>query len=215
MGYPEPMKLLIKMIIVFSMSSCSLFGIQSEEGPRYKVLHKKGDFEIRRYESYIVAKATVQGNYDDASEVAFKRLAGYIFGENRSDKKLSMTSPVKVEKSLKIPMTSPVKLTKESGSYTMSFFMPSQYKKSELPTPLNDKVKLEEVESKTIASHRYTWLSSKERNDKKAKELREWLKKLNMYEAQEGYTYAGYNPPWTIPFLRRNEVHIRVKQLRR
>lgn len=210
MGYPEPMKLLIKMIIVFSMSSCSLFGIQSEEGPNYQVLRKKGDFEIRKYESYIVAKTTVEGSYDNASEVAFKRLAGYIFGKNRNDKKLSMTSPVKVEQSKEIAMTSPVKVSSKDDGYTMSFFMPSKYKMSELPTPLDDRVKLEKVKSKTVATHRFTWLSSKKRNDKKAQELRRWLNTVKEYKAKQGYTYAGYNPPWTIPFLKRNEIHIEL-----
>ena len=206
------MNAFIAIIFGLSVTSCSLFGVQSEEGPRYEVLKKNGDFEIRRYESYVVATTTVRGKKDNASEVAFKRLAGYIYGHNKDDKKLSMTSPVKIEQSTELPMTTPVKVSTKDNIYIMSFFMPSEYKINELPTPLDQKVKLKKIESKTVASHQYTWFSSDKRNESKAKELRQWLKTQGQYKAKDSYTYAGYNPPWTIPFLRRNEVHIEVNE---
>ena len=85
------------IVLLFFLSSCSFFGIQNEEGPKYRILKKDGDFEIREYEPYIIAKTTVKGTYEEASGKAFKILAGYIFGKNKNDKKIAMTSPVEVK----------------------------------------------------------------------------------------------------------------------
>lgn len=199
------------VLLTSLLCSCSIFGIQDEEGPDYKVLTKVEDFEIRQYNSYIVAKTTVKGDFDEASSKAFRILANYIFGDNSVQKEISMTSPVEVEQeSQEIAMTSPVKMTQESQSYTMTFSMPSKYTLETLPKPDDERIQLEEVDSKIIASHEYSWFSSQEKNDKKAQQLREWIKQNKNYQAKEGHSYAGYNPPWTLPFFRRNEVHIEV-----
>lgn len=205
----------IILLLPFLITSCSFFGIQNEEGPKYEVLVKDGDFEIRKYQPYIIAKTTVNGDFKNSSGDAFRILAGYIFGKNKGEKKISMTSPVEMEqKSAKIEMTSPVQMKQEGESYTMAFSMPSQYKMETLPEPLDKRIVFEQVESRIVASHQYSWLSSQEKNDIKAKELRDWLEEGNQYKASKDYKYAGYNPPWTIPFLRRNEVQIDLELIK-
>jgi hypothetical protein len=202
----------INLIMSVLMSSCSFFGIQNEEGPKYKVLHREGRFEVREYKPYIVAKTTVVGKFNKSSGKAFRILAGYIFGKNKNSSKISMTTPVEVEKkSTMIAMTSPVVMSQNGDNYSMRFSMPSKYKLEDLPEPLDDRIIFEKVESRVVATHQFSWLSSQEKNDKKAKELNEWLKKYKQYERSAQYSYAGYNPPWTIAFLRRNEVHIKLK----
>lgn len=203
----------ITLIMPVFMSSCSFFGIQNEEGPEYKILHKEGKFEVREYKPYIVAKTTVHGKFDKSSGKAFRILAGYIFGKNKKSSKISMTNPVEIEKkSTTIAMTSPVEMSQNGDKYSMKFSMPSKYNNLEdLPEPLDDRIIFEKVESRLMATHQFSWLSSQEKNDQKAKELSEWLKKYKQYEISGQYSYAGYNPPWTIPFLRRNEVHIKLK----
>jgi len=202
---------IVTFLLPLFITSCSLFGIQNEEGPKYKVLIKDGEFEIRKYEPYIVAKTILKGNFDDSSGDGFRILAGYIFGKNKGDKKIAMTSPVKMnQESTKIAMTSPVKMNQSGDSFTMAFSMPSQYTLANLPEPLDNRITFQKLESRLVASHKFSWLSSKKKNDQKAKELREWLKEHNQYKAMDNYSYAGYNPPWTIPFLRRNEVHIEL-----
>jgi len=202
----------ISLLLPLLITSCSFIGIQSEEGPKYKVLKKESQFEIRQYEPYIVAKTTVRGDFKESTRKAFRILAGYIFGKNKGEKKISMTSPVEIESSSsKIPMTSPVEMSYSDGNYTMAFSMPSKYSIDTLPKPLDERIKFEEIPQKIIASHQYSWLSSKKRNDKKAEELRKWLKKQTNYKVLSNYRYAGYNPPWTIPFFRRNEVHILIE----
>ncbi len=210
-----PLMKKITLILPILMTSCSFFGIQNGEGPKYEVLVKEGHFEIRKYESYIIAKTTVKGSFDDSSGEAFRILAGYIFGKNKGKMKIAMTSPVEVEqKSVKIAMTSPVEMSQAGDSYTMAFSMPSQYTMETLPKALDNRIVFKQVESRIVASHRYSWFSSQKKNNKKAKKLREWLKKNSQYKASKDYTYAGYNPPWTIPFLRRNEVHIELQLIK-
>jgi hypothetical protein len=202
------MKSILSLIF---LTSCSLFGIQDEEGPKYEVLVSDGDFEIRRYAPYIIAKTTVSGSYEESSGKAFRILAGYIFGKNEGEKKIAMTSPVEVNnKPMKIAMTSPVEMSEDKDSFTMAFSMPSKFSLEELPKPIDKRISFEQVPIKVVAAHRYSWLSSKKKNDKKAKELREWLKNYPQYKPLLDYSYAGFNPPWTIPFLRRNEVHIQL-----
>ena len=197
------------LLSIFLVSSCSLLGIQNEEQPHYEVIKKDGDFEIRKYDSYVVAKTTVKGDFTDSSSKAFRILAGYIFGKNKGNNKISMTSPVEMNPTpLSIPMTSPVEMNQQEDEYTMSFSMPSNFTIETLPEPVDKRIAFEVVPSRIVASHEYSWFSSRKKNRKKAQELREWLAEYKDYSVNPNYTYAGYNPPWTIPFLRRNEVHI-------
>ena len=90
------------------------------ETPKYSVLRKNKNIEIRQYSEYIQAEVEVNSsNYRSAIEKGFEILAGYIFGNNVSRKKIDMTAPVKTTQSEKIPMTSPVKLSGE-GNYNVS-----------------------------------------------------------------------------------------------
>lgn len=201
------------LLMSLFISSCSLFGIQKEEGPDYKVLDKRGDFEVREYSSYIIAKVTVTGDYDNSSGEAFRILAGYIFGKNKGQKDIAMTAPVQIEKkSEKIAMTSPVVMSQSEGKFTMSFSMPKEYTLESLPEALDSRIIFEKVESHIIGSHKFSGLSSRKKNNLKAKELRDWIRDLNKYKLTEGHLFAGYNPPWTLPFLKRNEVHIRLNK---
>ena len=202
-------KVIIMLSTVFAVSSCSLLGIQNEEGPQYKVLIKDGGFEIRQYSSYVVAETTIDGDFDNASSSAFRILAGYIFGKNKGDKKIAMTSPVEMEqRSSRIAMTSPVEMQQHDNRFTMRFSMPSQYTLEDLPEPLDPRITFHIIEPELRASYQYSWLSSKAKSFKKSQALRKWLKQHSDYQASNVYFYAGYNPPWTLPFLRRNEVHI-------
>ena len=202
-------KIIISLSTVFAVSSCSLLGIQNEESPQYKILIKDGGFEIRQYSSYVVAETTIDGDFDNASGNAFRILAGYIFGKNKGDKKIASTSPVEMEqRSSKIAMTSPVEIQQHGNRFTMRFSMPSQYALEDLPEPLDPRITFKVIEPEFRASYQYSWLSSKAKSFRKSQALRQWLKQHSNYQASNVYFYAGYNPPWTLPFLRRNEVHI-------
>lgn len=91
--------------------SCSVFGIRSEESPKYEVLRSEDNKEIRSYSGYIVAKTKMKGDFKEVQGDSFRLLAGYIFGNNEKKQKISMTAPVsqeKVSESEKIAMTAPI-----------------------------------------------------------------------------------------------------------
>jgi hypothetical protein len=198
--------------MTFLIAGCSLFGKGSEESPNYQVVVKEDNKEIRKYDSYIVAKTTVQGTFKEAQGLGFKILAGYIFGKNTSRSKIAMTAPV-VQKaeSEKIAMTAPV-VMKDSGnqSWTMTFSMPSSYKLETLPTPTDSRIVIEKVESRYVAALTFTGFWGEEKNAEKSLELQEWLKAHPNYKVMSSGMFAGYNPPWTLPFLRRNEILIEL-----
>jgi hypothetical protein len=198
----------VSLLLIILNSGCSLFGIRKEETPNYQVLQKEDNKEVRQYQAYIVAQTTVEGDYKEAQTQAFRRLAGYIFGKNQADDKLPMTAPVTyTPASEKIAMTAPVTQQSSEQGWVMTFMMPSKYKSiEELPKPQDERVVLMEVPEQTIAAIRFTGFRGQERNKRKGDELLQWLNEKGEYEAMGEPYFAGYDPPWTLPFFRRNEM---------
>jgi DNA gyrase inhibitor GyrI len=202
----------ILIIMTLLNVSCSAFGIRTAKEPDYTVVTQDGEMEIREYAGYIIAKTHVEGDYDQTSNQSFRRLARYIFGENTSSEKMAMTAPVIQEKTgEKIEMTAPVIQEKSQQGWTMSFVMPAGYTMDNLPQPMSDQITLEAIPPKTVAVLTYSGTTSEQRMNKLAQKLIGWL-------GNKGYSQASamrstrYDPPWTLPFLRRNEIHIDVKK---
>ena len=195
-------------------SACGVFGIRNAEEAKYSVIAKDRAIEIRRYEPHIVAKTQVRGSYRDTQGKAFRILAGYIFGKNVSREKISMTAPVLQNPETpgkKIAMTAPVVQKRgDNDSWIMTFTMPAKYRMQDLPKPLDDRVTLEELPEKYVATIRYTGLLTEENNADHIAQLQEWLEQHKEYKAIAAPKIAGYDPPWTLPFLRRNEIWIEM-----
>jgi hypothetical protein len=205
----------IFMLFAFFDMGCSVFGIRNYETPVYEVIFKEGNKEIRYYESYVVAKTTVKGDFKEAQGTAFRILAGYIFGDNEKKQEIEMTAPVAQmsnTESQRLPMTGPVIQSPSEQGWVMTFMMPSAYNIEDLPRPNDNRVSLETVTARHIAAIRYTWLGSKSRNDTKANELLRWLAGLKEYKPISSPMFAGYDPPWTLPFFRRNEMMIKINR---
>lgn len=200
----------------------------STEEPKYTVLKQTEDFELRRYESQLVAQTWVTGDQDAASRVGFKILADYIFGNNTApsgeSSKISMTAPVAMQfeakqsatkkngASQKIAMTAPVSIKQEhqqqnDGKWCVQFTMPSQYSMQTLPKPNNPDITIIEVPPQTYGVIKFSGLAGAEKVAAKTAELQSWMQmqKLTIIGTPE---LARYNPPWTLPFMRRNEVMI-------
>jgi len=187
------------------------------EEPNFKLVEKSGNFELRLYAPRVVAETLVDGSLNDASSAGFRRIADYIFGNNTSHKggseKISMTSPVTMAPkadeaaSEKISMTAPVTMQQSAGQWRMYFVMPSQYTLSTLPTPNNPAVTLRELPETRMAVLRFSGLAGEEKTATKTAELIAWLKSKNITPTGTP-ELARYNPPWTLPFLRRNEVMV-------
>ena len=203
--------LITLIIAVTYLTSCSLVGMQNEEKPSYKVILSDQSFEIREYPEALVAQVTVSGPYKDARTKAFKILAGYIFGKNKGDSEISMTSPVQIKQEpTKIAMTSPVEIKQTNGKYTMAFFMPKKFTLETLPEAIDKRIVFKVTKSKLTVSIVYSGSNTKELSTEKHLELRNWLNAMTEYVGEEGHSFYGYNPPWTLPFMRRNEVHINI-----
>jgi hypothetical protein len=201
------------------MAGCSVFGIRTAEELKYNVVSKSGDFEIREYQPYILAEASMQGSYEKVQGDLFRILAGYIFGKNTTETKIAMTAPVQTnpetkDTSEKIAMTAPVLMKPEGQEiWKMAFSMPSKYTMQTLPKPLDPRVTLIEVPAKTFAVIRFSGsYDNLETRHRKTEELSKWLATQTQYKKVSQPVFAGYDPPFTIPFLRRNEVLIEIEQ---
>lgn len=194
---------------------------------KYAVVARHGDFEIRQYAPYIVAETTVAGNFEWVGNVAFSRLAGYIFGKNRRKSSIAMTAPVtqtgdsekiamtapvfQEADSAKIAMTAPVTQTGTENSWVFSFIMPAEYAMEDLPEPLDPDVRVVQRPGQLMAALTYsgTWL--KFVYEQKRQQL-ETLIAQHGYVATGPAIFARYNPPFTFWFMRRNEVLIPVQR---
>ncbi|MDX8382413.1 MAG: heme-binding protein [Ghiorsea sp.] len=185
------------------------------EEPKFEVLEQEGDFQVRQYAPMIVAEVLVDGSLDDASSQGFRLIAAYIFGENTSVKggseKIAMTVPVTMEPSSeKIAMTAPVTMAEEGNQYRMFFVMPSEYSVDNLPKPNNPIVSLREVPAQKAAVLQFSWLAGEDKVAEKTALLQQWMQNKDFHTTSAAQL-ARYNPPWTLPFLRRNEIIINIE----
>ena len=186
--------------------------VMSTEEPKYDITNSFEKFELRAYEPMIIAETYVEGDMDEATRSGFKLIADYIFGNNLSNsgtnQNIDMTVPVTIKSnSEKISMTAPVGVQESGDSWRVHFVMPSQYTLDTLPKPNNNAVALRQIPSQNFAVIRFSGFTSEEKKSKKTAELLAWLatKKIRPLGTPQ---LARYNPPWTLPFLRRNEILI-------
>lgn len=193
------------------VAACVHEALAKYEEPAYSLVSREGNFEVRRYPSVIAAEVTVGGAGSRAADDAFRILAGYIFGKNKSRDKIAMTVPVTEQTaSQKIAMTVPVTTRVESSGMQMRFFMPSKYTLETLPAPLDDRIKFSTVPPVQYAVVRFSGLAHEGSIRQHTDELRAYMRAHNL-EAAGDAVRAFYNPPWTLPFMRRNEVWIPLK----
>ena len=203
----------ILSLLPICLSSCATVGI---EKAKYNVLEKEGPFEIRLYQPQIVAETIVESDFASAGNIAFRRLFGYISGNNRKKESIAMTAPVNQESGpgQKISMTAPVNQQKSQDNYVVSFLMPSKYTRQTLPEPVDPNVRIREIPSVTIAAIRYSGSWSIKRYEAKKNLLEQFISKRGLQITGEAI-FARYDPPFQIWFLRRNEVLFPVQRLDR
>ncbi len=188
------------------LGACSVVGIRSgTEEPRFEVVDRVGEVEIRRYAPRIAAETTVPGEEDAARTEGFRRLAGYIFGGNARRDRLAMTAPVAQARGERIAMTAPVAQAGDVGGWRIRFFMPAGYSMDRLPVPDDARVTLVEVPAETVAVLRFSGIPRGEAVARNTVTLKAAL--ASSPWAASGDVQAWfYDPPWTVPALRRNEV---------
>jgi hypothetical protein len=198
-------------ILFFTLFSVQLMATQEAE---FTLIHKENNFEIREYSPRIIAQVSVSGNFNDSSSAGFKSLADYIFGNNvinDKSQKIAMTAPVVAEPtSEKITMTAPVLAEGKNSEWLISFVMPKEYSMETLPKPNNTAVKLIVQPKERYAVVVFSGLVRESSYNEKATLLNEFVKTQGLNPVGS-LMIARYNPPWTLPFFRRNELMVKVR----
>ncbi|KNZ41597.1 SOUL family heme-binding protein [Acetobacterium bakii] len=165
------------------------------ETPAYKVLEKDGAFEIRSYEDYFTA-AVDEVSMTDTN--GFGQIFEYISGSNSKKEKIDMTVPVINEL--------------ENGSVTTEFVMPHHFTRESLPDPDNSRIKIKTREDRLCAVISFSGSISSEKIDKHLEKLQKWLVDKDI-KTIGGFRLARYNPPFTPPTFRRNEILVDIQNI--
>ncbi|MEL7045484.1 MAG: heme-binding protein [Pseudomonadota bacterium] len=211
------------VIAILCLLGCmSLDAMADYESPRYTVEGVLADnIELRSYEPMLLAEVTVAGDRGTASGRAFRILAGFIFGKNTSREKVAMTAPVTQTgvaddetagaESQKIAMTVPVTQTANgSDTWRVSFMMPSQFTETTLPTPVDKRITVYTTSPYRVVALRFSGRHSDDNFNSHIDELRE-VARTRSLEIFGEPILAYYNGPFTLPFLRRNEVMFMIE----
>ncbi len=206
------MSQILRILLVTVISSLGTGNAMATEEAKYAVMLKEEPFELRAYEAHILAETIVDGDFDDAGSQAFRRLFKYISGDNQSQEKVSMTSPVgQTAANQKIAMTSPVGQKQENGKWVVSFMMPASFTLQTIPQPNDPTVVLRQVPARYMAAVRYSGFWSQKAYLRNKSELQKWIKVKGLRSTGEP-TWARYNPPFTPWFLRRNEILFPIEE---
>lgn len=200
---------LVGLAIWTASSAYIVWGI---EQAKYEVLESRGGYEIRRYAPMLVAETEIMQQGRRAEGAAFRVLAGYIFGGNTESRNINMTAPVAREfksEGREIAMTAPVLIDDTATQARMTFVMPSKFTRATIPTPIDSRVKIREVPERRIAALSFGWQVTMSRRAEKVRELLLLLKRDGI-EPVGAPLYAGFNPPFSIPFLKRHEIHVEI-----
>ena len=198
------------------LGACSAFGIRSgTEEPRHSTVERLGDVEIRRYAPRLAAETVVPGDAYHARGEGFRRLAGYIFGGNAGGRRIDMTAPVaqaSAQPGERIAMTAPVAqapATQASGEggWAIRFFLPAAL--TDPPAPNDARVRIVPVPEETVAVLRFSGTATEAGVAERTKVLTAALSGTAWRPAGEPVAWF-YDPPWTLPPLRRNEVAVPV-----
>ena len=183
------------------------------EEPAYEVIRSINDVEVRQYAPYVVAEVRIDADADEAGNLAFPILAGYIFGKNKGETKFDMTAPVtQVAAPQRLEMTAPVTQTAvpgAAGNYLIQFVLPKGVTLASAPEPIDPRVKVREVPASRVAVIRYSGFWSEANYAEHLDRLRSVLKAAGVNTIGEP-VFSRYNPPFMPWFLRRNEIWLTV-----
>ena len=183
------------------------------EEPAFVVAVHEGAFEVRDYPALVTAEVSVTGSRDQAANAGFRLLAGYIFGGNTRRQSIAMTAPVVQARpsSETIAMTAPVTQSGGSGLWIVRFVMPRTYTLETLPTPNDARVHLVPIPPARYAVVRFSGLAQPADVERRTAMLRAFMERRR-FRATGAASLARYDPPWTLWFMRRNEVWIPIER---
>lgn len=174
----------------------AFFGIRLGEEPRYRVLLMDGEKEIRKYPPLVLVQTHIAGDFETSISEGHARLTAYLEGGNHRGSNLHSTMPMFMHKAPK--------------GWNVALALPAGLNIRTAPRPTSVHVALKERPAQTVASLRFTGGHDAHQINLHASELSLWLLKSQMYQAVGPYQIEQYDPPGTIPFLRRNEIQVAV-----
>ena len=195
------------------LSACSVVGVRALEEPIYQTQMQEGNFEIREYASYLVAEVFMEGeDFDEAPGDGFRILADYIFGNNLSHSASVQMAGKAEAASENIAMTAPVQMDQgeQPDQWRMAFSLPSKWNLETAPVPNDQRVNLREILPERMVVLQFSGRMGARDLEEKEQELRQWATKQGITVVGSVRT-ARYDPPWTLPFLRKNEVQLKVE----
>lgn len=200
----------VRSILLLMLALHAPFALALEE-PDFEVLLETEDYEVRRYQHYIVAEVDLDGDFKAAGNDAFRILAGYIFGNNEPGEKMKMTAPVESSEGIRMNMTAPVtsRPADDDSRVTYAFVMERKYTMDTLPAPTDARIRIAERPARIMAVRRYSGGWSEKRYRENEMALLDALQ-ADRIEAMGIPIFARYNAPFTPWFLRRNEVMIEI-----
>lgn len=200
--------LILVIILISIFMLWQMFAYKVPE-PNYVVIKADGNIEIRKYSAVLAAQVEVAGDRSTAINKGFRILADFIFGNNKAENKIAMTAPV-IQQNTEISMTRPVALQKKANKWIIRFIMPPGYTIVNLPKPKDNAIMILQIPEKEYVVIRFSG-SSREANLSKYVNLLESYTSKNMLTVTGQPIFAFYNPPWILPFLRRNEIMFELK----
>lgn len=206
------MRPIILAALAVLVAGCSVFGLRGGTEQRgYEVVEiLSSGIEVRRYEPAVFARAMVGDESDSPRSDAFRMLFRYITGANEGEREIAMTAPVSVsEEGTEIAMTAPVRSEADGDITAMRFYLPASFTMDTAPRPTEAGVSLGEEPGRTVAVLRYTWSTGAEKAARMRETLLESLPAGAWVARGDAYSMF-YDPPWTLPFLRRNEAAVDV-----
>lgn len=186
--------------------------VMSERGvkePPYVLERSRVGYEVRCYDPYLVAEAEIAPGTEEPLSAGFRVLFRYIGGANNGSRKIAMTAPVLKETGVKIPMSKPVLSRQEQGLTKVAFVLPKVYTLETAPLPEDPAITIRELPARKVAVLRFSGYASDAVMADKREELAALLERDGLHPAGP-FLEAYYNPPWTPPFLRRNEVMVEI-----
>lgn len=198
-----------RLLVLLFLCAIGTPALATEE-PKFTLVLKEGAFEVRDYLPTVIAEVRVSGSQDRASSQGFRILAGYIFGGNTRRQSIAMTAPVAQQRTGEtIAMTAPVTSQGSGSEWTVRFTMPSEHTMDTLPTPNDPRVRLRVEPGQRMALIRFSGIADSRQVDRRMLELDREIEARNLRPIGPA-SLAQYDPPWTLWFMRRNEVMVPI-----
>ena len=205
------MLFIISFILLIIIALAGTIMSQVKE-PKYNIISFQKNIELREYVPILVAQVAVTGERKKAISSGFKILADYIFGNNKSVTNINRTDPSAQQEGKRISMTAPViqQESEDSNHWNVAFVMPEEYGIKTLPQPKNNQIEIISIPIKRYAVIQFSGLPTEYALGKHKKNLIDFIAKERI-NARGTPILAFYNPPWTLPFLRRNEIMFEIE----